>query len=140
MGREDLDVPDISGSLAEGKLLAQYRMVSSSEPTFTAAIQASKIQLRSLASEADDRPRQDQANCRAPSISPVIHGPANPSPVKAISNLFRPNSVPWNFWSNSESFCASTNSNCSLLKDAELDLTIGDKRVQVDDSSRNRKT
>ncbi len=127
------DVPDISGSMAEGKLLAQYRMVSGSEPTFTAAIQASKIQLRSLAEEAGVDPGKTEGELQGtlnlagdPRTSESLTGKGH---LELISAKLRP----VEFLVKLGELLRVDELQLLTLKDAKLDITIGDKRVQVDD-------
>lgn len=127
------DVPDISGSMAGGKLLAQYRLTSGAEPTFTAAIQADKIQLRLLAEEAGLDPGQTEGEMRGtlnlagdPRNSEALTGQGH---IELLSARLRP----VEFLVKLGELLRVDELQLLSLKDARMDLTIGDKRVNVDD-------
>lgn len=126
------DVPDISGSLADGKLLAQYRMVSGDMPTFTASLQANKIQLRMLAEEAGVDPGKTEGELQGtlnlagdPRDSEALTGQGH---IELIAAKLRP----VEFLVKLGELLRVDELQLLTLKDAKIDLTIGEKRVHVD--------
>ena len=51
-----LDLPDIEGSLAGGKLAGKYRVETSEQPSFALALQVTGVLLRKLAEDAQIEP------------------------------------------------------------------------------------
>lgn len=127
------DVPDISGAIAGGKILARYQLVSGDIPTFTMAVELSKIQLRQLAEEATMDAGKTEGELQG---TLDLAGDARTSDSltgKGHFELIAARFRPVEFLVKLGELLRIEELQLLTLQDAKIDLTIGDKKVQVDD-------
>ncbi len=128
-----LDLPDIQGSLAGGKLIGKYRVESGEQPSFVLAIQLTGILLRKLAEEAQVDPGKTEGSLQGsadlkgdPRKSDSITGAGH---FELVSAKLRP----VDFLVKLGEMLEIDELQWLKLSDARVDLTIRDERVLVDD-------
>lgn len=127
------DIPDINGSMAGGKILGQYRLIAGDQPSFTVGVQLNKIQLRMLAEEAGLDPGQTEGEMQGtldlagdPRHSEELTGKGH---LELISAKLRP----VEFLVKLGELLRIDELQLLSLKDARMDISVGEKRVTVDD-------
>ena len=128
-----LDLPDIQGSLAGGKLNAKYRVESSEQPSFVLGLQLAGVLLRKLAEEAQLEPGKTEGILQG-SIE-LAGDPRNSDSVTGTGHfeLVSAKLKPVDFLIKLGELLQIDELQLLKLSDARLDMTIRDKRVQVDD-------
>jgi hypothetical protein len=128
-----LDLPDIHGSLAGGKLIGKYRVESGEQPSFILAIQLTGILLRKLAEEAQVDPGRTEGTLQG---SVDLKGdPRNGDSITGTGHfeLVSAKLKPVDFLVKLGELLEIDELQLLKLSDARVDLTIRDERVQVDD-------
>jgi uncharacterized protein involved in outer membrane biogenesis len=128
-----LDLPDIQGSLAGGKLTGKYRVESNEEPSFSIGLQLTGVLLRKLAEEAQVEPGKTEGNLQGwmtlggdPRDSDSVTGGAH---FELISAKLKP----VEFLVKLGELLQIDELQLLKLSDARIDLTVRNQRVQVDD-------
>ena len=128
-----LDLPDIQGSLAGGKLNAKYRVESSEQPSFVLGLQLAGVLLRKLAEEAQLEPGKTEGVLQG-SIE-LAGDPRNSDSVTGTGHfeLVSAKLKPVDFLIKLGELLQIDELQLLKLSDARVDMTIRDQRVQVDD-------
>ena len=128
-----LDLPDIQGSLAGGKLTGKYRVESNEQPSFALGLQLDGVLLRKLAEEAQVEPGKTEGTLQGsvnlggdPRNSNSIAGEGH---FELISAKLRP----VEFLVKLGELLQIDELQLLKLSDARVDLTVRDERVQVED-------
>jgi hypothetical protein len=128
-----LDLPDIQGSLAGGKLVGKYRVESNDQPSFVLALELTGVLLRKLAEDAQLEPGKTEG---------VLQGSVNlggdPRDGDSVTGtghfeLVSAKLKPMDFLIKLGELLQIDELQLLKLSDARVDLTIRDERVQVDD-------
>ena len=128
-----LDLPDIQGSLAGGKLNAKYRVESSEQPSFVLGLQLAGVLLRKLAEEAQLEPGKTEGVLQG-SIE-LAGDPRHSDSVTGTGHfeLVSAKLKPVDFLIKLGELLQIDELQLLKLSDARVDMTIRDQRVQVDD-------
>ena len=128
-----LDLPEIQGSLAAGKLTGKFRVESGEQPSFVLGLQLAGVLLRKLAEEAQLEPGKTEGTLHGwiqlagdPRDSDSVNGSGHFELVSATLK-------PVEFLTKLGELLQIDELQLLKLSDARLDLTIRDERVQVDD-------
>jgi hypothetical protein len=128
-----LDLPDIQGSLAGGKLIGKYRVESSEQPSFVLALQLTGVLLRKLVEEAQLEPGKTEGILQG---SVNLGGdPRNSDSITGTGHfeLVSAKLKPVNFLTKLGELLQIDELQLLKLSDARVDVTVRDERVQVDD-------
>jgi type II secretion system protein N len=128
-----LDLPDIQGSLAGGKLTGKYRVESNEQPSFTLGLQLTSVLLRKLAEEAQVEPGKTEGTLEG-SVS-LTGDPRNSNSItgEAHFELISAKLKPVEFLVKLGELLQIDELQLLKLSDARADLTVRDERVQVED-------
>jgi type II secretion system protein N len=128
-----LDVPEIQGSLAGGKLTGKYHMQTREEPSFTLALQLSGVLLRKLAEDAHVEPGKTEGFLQGsldmngdPRDSASLNGAGH---FELVSAQLKP----VEFLVKLGELLQVDELQLLKLSDARINATIRDERVQIDD-------
>lgn len=128
-----LDLPDIEGSLAGGKLAGKYRVETSEQPSFALALQVTGVLLRKLAEDAQIEQGKTEGSLQGsldlsgdPRDSASLTGAGH---FELVSARLRP----VEFLVKLGELLQIDELQLLKLSDARIDATIRDERVQVDD-------
>ncbi len=127
-----LDLPDIQGSLAGGKLAGKYRVETNEQPEFFLGMQLTGVLLRKLAEEAQVEPGKTEG-----SLQGSINLTGDPRDSRSISGeghvqLVSAKLKPMEFLVKLGELLQIDELQLLELSDARVDLTIGGERVQVE--------
>jgi hypothetical protein len=128
-----LDFPNIQGSLAGGRLNGNYRIESGDKPSFVLGLQVSGVLLRKLAEEAQLEPGKTEGILQG---SVDLEGDPRESRSTTGAGHFELVSAklkPIDFLAKLGKLLKIDELQLLKLSDAKIDVTIRDKRVQVDD-------
>ena len=128
-----LDLPDIQGSLAGGKLIGKYRVESNEQPSFVLALQLTGVLLRKLAEDAQLEPGKTEGVLQG---SVNLGGdPRNSDSITGTGHfeLVSAKLKPVDFLIKLGELLQIDELQLLKLSDARVDVTIRDERVQVDD-------
>jgi AsmA-like C-terminal region len=128
-----LDLPDIQGSLAGGKLTGKYRVESNEQPSFALALQLDGVLLRKLAEEAQVEPGKTEGTLQG-SLS-LGGDPRNSNSIAGEGHfeLISAKLRPVEFLVKLGELLQIDELQLLKLSDAKVDLTVRDERVQVED-------
>jgi hypothetical protein len=128
-----LDLSEIQGSLAGGKLIGKYRVESSEEPSFVLGLQLTDILLRKLVEEAQLEPGKTEGVLQG-SIE-LAGDPRNSDSITGAGHfeLVSAKLKPVDFLIKLGELLQIDELQLLKLSDARLDMTIRDERVHVDD-------
>jgi type II secretion system protein N len=130
---KNLDVPEIQGSLAGGKLTGKYHMQTREEPSFTLALQLSEVLLRKLAEDAQVEPGKTEGFLQG---SLEMNG--DPRDAASLNGVGRFELVsaqlkPVEFLVKLGELLQIDELQLLKLSDARINATIQDERVHIDD-------
>ncbi len=129
-----LDLPEIQGSLAGGKLIGKYRVESNEEPSFVLGLQLTGVLLRKLAEEAQLEPGKTEGVLQgSDQISPATRATSDSITGTGHFELVSAKLKPVDFLIKLGELLQIDELQLLKLSDARLDVTIRDERVQVDD-------
>ncbi len=130
---QNLDFPDIQGSLAGGKLSAKYRVETGEQPAFTLGLQLSGVLLRKLAEDAQVEPGKTEGFLQGsldlqgdPRDTASLNGAGH---FELVSATLRP----VEFLVKLGELLQIDELQLLKLSDARIDATIHDERVEVGD-------
>jgi type II secretion system protein N len=128
-----LEMPDIQGSLAGGKLTGKYRVEGNEEHAFLLGLQLSGVALRKLAEDAQLEPGKTEGTLQG-SID-LAGDPRSAASVTGTARfeLISATLKPVDFLSKLGELLQIDELQLLKLSEARLNLTIHDERVQVDD-------
>jgi hypothetical protein len=128
-----LDLPNIEGTLAGGKLGGKYRVETSEQPSFALALQVTGVLLRKLAEDAQIEQGKTEGSLQGsldlsgdPRDSASLTGAGH---FELVSARLRP----VEFLVKLGELLQIDELQLLKLSDARIDATIRDERVQVDD-------
>jgi AsmA-like C-terminal region len=127
-----LEMPDIEGSLAGGKLFAKYRVESNGQPTFLLGLQLTGVLLRKLAEEAQVDPGKTDGSLRG-SMN-LTGDPRNSDSIAGEGHfeLVAAKLKPVEFLVKLGELLQIDELQLLDLSDARVDLTIGNQRVHLE--------
>ena len=127
-----LDLPDIQGSLAGGKLAGNYRVESDEQPEFFLGVQLTGVLLRKLAEEAQVEPGKTEGSLQG-SIS-LMGDPRNSRSISGEGHVQLDSAKlkPMEFLVKLGELLQVDELQLLELSDARVDLTVGGERVQVE--------
>jgi hypothetical protein len=127
-----LDLPDIEGSLAGGKLMGKYRVESNEQPIFLLGLQLTGVLLRKLAEEAEVEPGKTEGTLQG--TVNLTGDPRNSDSITGDGHfeLVSAKLKPVDFLVKLGELLQIDELQLLELNDARLDLTVGDERVQVE--------
>jgi hypothetical protein len=128
-----LDLPDIQGSLAGGKLIGKYRVESAEQPSFVLGLQLAGVLLRKLVEEAQLEPGKTEGVLQG-SVS-LGGDPRNSDSITGEGHfeLVSAKLKPVDFLIKLGELLEIDELQLLKLSEARVDMTIRDERVQVDD-------
>ena len=130
---KELDLPDVQGSLAGGKLTGKYRVESNEQPSFALGLQLDGVLLRKLAEEAQVEPGKTEGTLQG-SVS-LGGDPRNSNSIAGEGHfeLISAKLRPVEFLVKLGELLQIDELQLLKLSDARVDLTVRDERVQVED-------
>jgi type II secretion system protein N len=129
----NLDFPDIQGSLAGGKLTGKFHMQTREQPSFTLALQLSGVLLRKLAEDAQVEPGKTEGFLQG---SLDMNGdPRDSASLTGVGRfeLVSAQLKPVEFLVKLGELLQIDELQLLKLSDARIDATIQDERVHIDD-------
>ena len=129
----NLDFPEIQGSLAGGKLTGKYHMQTREQPSFTLALQLSGVLLRKLAEDAQVEPGKTEGFLQG---SLDMNGdPRDSASLNGVGHfeLVSAQLKPVEFLVKLGELLQIDELQLLKLSDARINATIQDERVHIDD-------
>ena len=129
----NLNFPDIQGSLAGGKLTGNYHMQTREQPSFTLALQLSGVLLRKLAEDAQVEPGKTEGFLQG---SLDMNGdPRDSASLNGVGHfeLVSAQLKPVEFLVKLGELLQIDELQLLKLSDARINATIQDERVHIDD-------